>query len=289
MIKTEQLYYLVQIAKYNSITSAAKELYLTKAAVSTAMKQLEKECGFEILERSYHGVKFTPQGERVLEYARQILLLLEEIPKISVDIKQPSLERKNLYIEKSLMPLLQNKLILPNRGIIEHYNLYEVPDHTDVQAQVDDDNLLLAIRQNDELSALEREEGLIIKELFHSRYYPVSSKRSRWVSSNTNRITIAEYRQLPKVALSNQDNLASYYHENIVLQTENSNVYVNAVLNDVGLGMMTDFAEDLFMENRKLLQVYEPLDDTIAHIILVMRNSGDLTRADLIEQALKRS
>ena len=79
MLKLEQLYYLTKVAKYNSINKAAEELYITKAAVSAAMKELEKHCGYPILERTYRGVRLTKNGEKVVKLAEQILTLCEEI------------------------------------------------------------------------------------------------------------------------------------------------------------------------------------------------------------------
>lgn len=287
MIRTEQLYYLVEVAKYHSITLAAKEMYLTKSAISTAMKQLEKECGFDILERTYRGVSLTPKGERVLEYAKQILAMLEEMTHQPFEESQPLAERKDLYIDKALMPLLQNKLILPSKGIVDQYNIYEVADGIHMRNQLDDKNLLIVVPDNDELAALEADKQNVVKVLFSSRFYPVSSKRTRWIDSTATRITREEYEQLPKVFLGDMNQKYGYRSGTVVLQTENSNVYVNAVLNDLGIGMMTDFAEDIFMENRKLLKVYEPIDDNSAHIVILLHNSGDLTRADLVERALK--
>lgn len=287
MIRTEQLYYLVEVAKYHSITLAAKEMYLTKSAISTAMKQLEKECGFDILERTYRGVSLTPKGERVLEYAKQILAMLEEMTHQPFEESQPLAERKDLYIDKALMPLLQNKLILPSKGIVDQYNIYEVADGIHMRNQLDDKNLLIVVPDNDELAALEADEQNVVKVLFSSRFYPVSSKRTRWIDSTATRITREEYEQLPKVFLGDMNQKYGYRSGTVVLQTENSNVYVNAVLNDLGIGMMTDFAKDVFMENRKLLKVYEPIDDNSAHIVILLHNSGDLTRADLVERALK--
>lgn len=289
MIRTEQLYYLVQIAKYNSITAAAKELYLTKSAVSTAIKQLEKECGFEILERTYHGVKFTAKGECALDYAKQVLQILDEMAGLKQNNDEiEKVKQRDLYIEKSLTPLLQSKLILPTSGILDQYNLYEVADLKNLQEKLDADNLGIIVIDKNELKQLKNEKNIFIKEIFSSRYYPVSSKRTQWIAHNANSISKHEYERLPKIVLGNMDNKRDYCYENVVLQTENSNVYVNAILNDVGIGMMTNFAEGIFIEKRKLLKVYEPIDDNTAHIVIVMANLGDLNRAYLIEQVLKR-
>lgn len=287
MIRTEQLYYLVQVAKYNSITLAAKEMYLTKSAVSTAMKQLEKECGFDILERTYRGVKFTAKGDCVLEYAKQVLQILDEMANLKQNSDETEVaNRRDLYVENPLMPLLQAKLIMPASGVLEQYNLQEIADVETIKEKLDDDNLSIVAMDENELRQQE-EENIIIKELFSSRYYPVSSKRTRWIAHQVNVISKEEYDRLPKVLLGSMDSKAGYQYENVVLQTENSNVYVNAILNDVGIGMVTDFAEGIFIEKRKLLKVYEPIDDNTIYIVIMMKNAGDLSRAQLIEHVLK--
>ncbi len=288
MIRTEQLYYLVQVAKYNSITLAAKEMYLTKSAVSTAMKQLEKECGFNILERTYRGVKFTVKGECVLEYAKQVLKILDEMVKLKQNSDEPeAAKRRDLYVDKPLMQLLQSKLISPTSGVLEQYNLLEIAGFENIKEKLDADNLGIIGIDKNELKQLKSEEDIIIKEMFSSRYYPVSSKRTRWIAHNVNTISKQEFEQLPKVILSEMDSKQGHHYENVVLQTENSNVCINAILNDLGIGIMTDFAEGIFVEKRKLLKVYEPIDDNTIYIVIIMKKAGNLSRANLIEHVLK--
>lgn len=284
MIKTEQLYDLVEVAKYHSITLAAKEMYLTKAAVSTAIKQLEKECGFEILERTYRGVKFTPKGERVLEYARVITQMLDEIPNVTAIETEGQPRQYELYVEKGLMSLLQTKLLNPSKGIMEAYKLHEIDCFEDVKKELNQDNLAVVIFDGEDLR--HSTDELKVELLYSSRYYPVSSRRTRWIDNDTNRITLSEYEKLPKIVMGDRKQKTAKAGGNIVLQTENANVFVNAILNDLGIGLTTDFAGELFIENRKLLKMYPPIDNAVLHIALVMYNGGDLSRAELLKKAL---
>jgi DNA-binding transcriptional LysR family regulator len=51
------------VAKLNSITLAAEELFITQPAVSQAIKQLENSIGGNLFFRNSKGVKLTPEGE----------------------------------------------------------------------------------------------------------------------------------------------------------------------------------------------------------------------------------
>lgn len=51
------------VAKFNSITLAAEELFITQPAVSQAIKQLESLIGGNLFFRTSKGVRLTPEGE----------------------------------------------------------------------------------------------------------------------------------------------------------------------------------------------------------------------------------
>ncbi len=48
----QQLQYLVALAESNSINQAAQNLFVSQSGISKAIKQLESELGFPLLERS---------------------------------------------------------------------------------------------------------------------------------------------------------------------------------------------------------------------------------------------
>ena len=289
LIKTEQLYYLMQISKYNSLTATAKELYVNKSTLSTAIAQLEQECGFEILEKTYRCVSFTPQGKLVLEQAEQILGLMDEIYAIPGKMSSQTIEKKyTLLVEKGLMPILQYKLLTPSSCITDHYYISESKNANDAIALLDDENLAIVVKSGEEYRLLQENAQLCVKEISQSLSYPASSKHTKWIDRNKTHLTKEEFDRLPKVLLkSHESSLSIQNANNVILETENSLVAINAILNDLGVGIMADFYGELFIEKRKQLKTYAPLDDSVIHLLLVLKNSGDINRGDFLEEILK--
>lgn len=57
-------------ARFNSITAAAKALYLTQPTVTHAIHALEEELGCLLFIRSHKGVTLTPEGELLYEHTK---------------------------------------------------------------------------------------------------------------------------------------------------------------------------------------------------------------------------
>lgn len=68
----QQLKYAIAVADHSSMNEAAKSLFISQPSLSGAMKELEKEIGFEIFLRTNRGIVITPEGEEFLGYARQV-------------------------------------------------------------------------------------------------------------------------------------------------------------------------------------------------------------------------
>ena len=68
----------VAVAEERSFTRAARCVSRTQSAVSVQIKNLEARLGFALLERSRRSVSLTPQGDRLLAYARDILRLNDD-------------------------------------------------------------------------------------------------------------------------------------------------------------------------------------------------------------------
>lgn len=68
----QQLQYLLAVDRNGSLSLAAKELFITQSAVSNTLAALEKELNCRIFTRSAHGLTLTPEGERIVTYAKRI-------------------------------------------------------------------------------------------------------------------------------------------------------------------------------------------------------------------------
>ena len=84
-----QLVYFVTVVKYNNITKAAKELYISQPAISLAIKDLEKEFGLTLFKRKNNVLTLTQHGKYLYDLS---MPLIQEYNNVN--------ERMNDYINK---------------------------------------------------------------------------------------------------------------------------------------------------------------------------------------------
>lgn len=78
-MRIEHLQYLTEIAKYQSISTAAKKLYISQTGLSAIVNSIEAELNIQIFVRSNKGTLLTPEGERALELIEDILSKNDEL------------------------------------------------------------------------------------------------------------------------------------------------------------------------------------------------------------------
>ena len=71
----KQLEAFVNVAEKRSFSKAARELYLTQPTVSAHVSALEKELNIKLFLRNTREVGLTDEGEKLYQYARQMLNL----------------------------------------------------------------------------------------------------------------------------------------------------------------------------------------------------------------------
>jgi DNA-binding transcriptional LysR family regulator len=93
-IPTELLRTLVAVVDLRSFTKAANSLGVTQPAVSAQIKRLQTMLDCELLDKSAPGVSLTHSGELVVNYARRMLSINDQI----VDLSAPRLGSRTLRI-----------------------------------------------------------------------------------------------------------------------------------------------------------------------------------------------
>ena len=73
-----QLELFVRIADAGSLSAAARQLQLTPAAASAALKRLEAAFGARLVERSTRSMRLTGEGELLRDHARRALGELDD-------------------------------------------------------------------------------------------------------------------------------------------------------------------------------------------------------------------
>lgn len=77
-MNTDQLRYLIEISRNSSMSSASEKLHMTPQALNTAIKRLEEELGFVLLNRSFKGTSLTTDGEWLVNEATIFLNKISE-------------------------------------------------------------------------------------------------------------------------------------------------------------------------------------------------------------------
>ncbi|KAA9021744.1 LysR family transcriptional regulator [Niallia endozanthoxylica] len=78
-MEIRQLLYFLEVAKQKNMTKAAEILHVSQPALSKMVKGLEEELGMTLIIRSNKSSDVTDAGLIVMEYAKKMLALLDEM------------------------------------------------------------------------------------------------------------------------------------------------------------------------------------------------------------------
>lgn len=81
-IQPADVSFFAEVATSASLSSAARELGITTAAVSKRLLQLEGRLGFPLLSRTTRRMNLTPEGELFLDKARRILSDVDDLNQL---------------------------------------------------------------------------------------------------------------------------------------------------------------------------------------------------------------
>lgn len=118
-----QLQYFVTVVKQNNISKAAKKLYISQAAVSFAIKELEKEFNTSLFIRYNNQIVLTDEGHHLYKLA---LGILENVDSAYEDMK--SYVRKASILKIGVPPML-GSFIVPS--IVQEFT--DKKQNTEVQ------------------------------------------------------------------------------------------------------------------------------------------------------------
>ena len=72
-MQIQQLRYLIAVAEAGSFRAAASKLYVSQSSISVAVRDLEREAGVTVFERTARGTTLTSEGVELLNYARDVI------------------------------------------------------------------------------------------------------------------------------------------------------------------------------------------------------------------------
>lgn len=109
----QQLKYAITISETGSLNKAAETLYISQPSLTTAIRELEKEIGIRIFNRSGRGVTLTNDGTEFILYARQVygqynLLVEKYSPDSSIKKKFGVSSQHYSFAVKAFVEMVKN-------------------------------------------------------------------------------------------------------------------------------------------------------------------------------------
>ena len=72
-MKLQQLVYATKVAECGSVAETARRLFVAQPSITAAIRELEREMGVHIFERTNKGMTVSEEGSTFLGYARQVI------------------------------------------------------------------------------------------------------------------------------------------------------------------------------------------------------------------------
>ena len=89
----QQLSYVVAIAEAGTFNKAAEQLFVAQPSLTSAVKELEKELGIVLFNRTVRGTSLTAEGSAFLPYARSVLTQYQGL----LDVYGPQGKRRQRF------------------------------------------------------------------------------------------------------------------------------------------------------------------------------------------------
>ncbi len=154
----------IAVAEAGKMGLAAKQLYIAQPTVSQVISDMERSYGVKLFERLSKKLYITPQGERLLSYARHIVSLFDEMERSMRNSSAQVLLRVGATITvgacvlspiihryEELFPLSQVQVFVDNTRLIEEMLLESQLDVALVEGLVESPDLCTLPVIEDEL------------------------------------------------------------------------------------------------------------------------------------------
>jgi LysR family transcriptional regulator, hydrogen peroxide-inducible genes activator len=107
----KQLQYLVALKDHGHFGKAAIACFVTQSTLSAGLRELESLIGITLVERTRRIVRFTPQGERIVEKARRVVREAEELGDMAKAAGEPLSGEMRMGVIPTIAPFLLPRIL----------------------------------------------------------------------------------------------------------------------------------------------------------------------------------
>lgn len=272
-MEIRQLYYVLEVAKFNSFSKAANAQFITQPAISQQINALEEELQVRLFKRDTHSVALTKEGEKFCTYAKDVV---ESIDRLMSAFNQSTTKDKTVikvgifpfYKAAGLTPVI-NSFFAANHNVIgsikveENYRAYEKLETGEL------DFVIIKSRLENIQKSWVKYETLLNENLnvLISRQNPYAKKE------------VIELSELGSLSLLTGDQDSHFYSEMKELYERNNIEFNVAFLNtgevdmmldmvreDIGISLVTDSVGKVY-ENEEIAAIpIEPKQEMLTYL-----------------------
>lgn len=213
-----QLKYVIAISREDSINEAAKKLFISQPSLTTALRSLEQELGFDIFIRSKNGISLTVQGAEFLGYARSVT---EQFDILDARYISRSNVKRTFHVSMQHYSFAVNAFVaVINQYGMDEYEFEVVEGKTyEVIENVRDQKSEIGVLYENDFNrvVLEKtfhEAGLTFTPLFECGIYAYMSNTNPLASKSE--VTLEDLDDYPCLAFSQGDHNSFYFAEEVL-------------------------------------------------------------------------
>lgn len=299
MIKSELIYYLHAIATHNSLTLAAKNLYMTQPALSIAIKNFEKKLGFLLIKKENNRAILTDDAKNILKLGIPVLKGLNEIELYINNYTSDSTDELIKIVFSNAISSVLGPRIISN---LNHFYAAHLPvlfasyaSNAEVIDTVlnSSNNIGLLYLQNSDDDFYDLPN---FKKIYADKLYLRVNKNTKFFASTTSAITTAEIRNTPLILMHGYavDSLLSkikkYNSPNILSYAPNNAVVDSYIHTDLACGVALGFNRSIISEqNGDAIRFIEILDADTTFFVIFSSPDVSPEKCKKIENILRVS
>lgn len=205
MIKLDNLYYLREASKSGSITKAADHLFMSKSALSAAIRNLEKELGVELLNRSVSGVELSTIGEDVMRKADLIFDIVAQIERDCSEYQTTADIQSITYIMPSGMAANLFS------DLLRHFQLFLKNAKINIKSNNSEERIIAEVKANENAVGFWfsptpiDDNNIHIEKIGECEIGIVAKKHSRHISDDQNELTAEDLIHIPIIQYTMED------------------------------------------------------------------------------------
>ena len=213
-----QLKYVIALSRENSINEAAKKLFISQPSLTTALKSLEEEVGFDIFIRNKNGISLTVKGSEFLGYAKSVI---EQYDILDAKYISKSNIKRTFHVSMQHYTFAVNAFVkvINEYGMDEYeFEIHETKTYEvieNVKNQKSEIGVLYLNEYNRTvLEKILNESGLSFTPLFDCSIYAYMSKKNPLAGRKE--ITMEDLDDYPCLAFAQGDYNSFYFAEEVL-------------------------------------------------------------------------